>query len=122
MPLYLFPGILLVCLMALLVARSRFRQRTTGWLYALGVTVTTYIPMGVFGLLAAVKIFLAYSGWCYGFSSGAWACSLGEYLIGQLFYLLLFLMIPSFILAMFIGLMLFLDLLRYGTALTPASR
>lgn len=122
MLLYLFPVILLVSLVALLVARNRFRQRTSGWLYALGVTVTTYIPMAVFGLLATVWIFLTYDGWCFGFTDGTWACPLSEYLLGQLFYLLLFSIVPIFILALFIGLMLFLDMLRYGTAMTPSSR
>lgn len=116
---YLFPGILLVSLVALLVARSRFRQRTSGWLYALGVTVTAYIPIAVFGVIAAIWILLTYQGWCFGFSGDAWACPMVEYVLGQLFYLLLFSIVPIFILALFIGLMLFVDLLRYGTSLTP---
>lgn len=116
---YLLPGLVLACLIVLLAARSWLRSRISGLYYVVGVVVATYIPLLVFFGLAMVWIPGQYSGVCYRFGDAVQPCTFTAYLRGEFFDLLLYILIPIGIMAIFLGLMVFVDLLRYGSRLTP---
>lgn len=121
MDLFLLPLLILACLTAMLAARSWLRSRVSGIYYAVGVAVTTYIPLLVFSALAVAWIPGQYSGVCYRLGGIAQPCSFNAYLRGELFDLLIFSLVPLGVMAVFLGLMVFVDLLRYGTRLTPGE-
>lgn len=121
MNVYLLPGLILGCLLLLLVSRSWLRSRVSGWFYILGVAGATYIPLLVFLVLALLWIPGQYSGLCYRFGDIVQPCTFNAYLRGELLDLFLFTLIPLGVMAIFLGMMVFVDLLRYGPQLTPGD-
>jgi hypothetical protein len=117
----LLPLLLLACLTLMLAARAYLRCRVTGWYYAIGVAVAAYIPLLVFVALALVWIPGQYAGVCYRLGEIQQPCSFLAYLRSELFDLLVFSLIPLGVVAVFLGLLVFVDLLRYGARLTPGK-